>query len=105
MVTFEYWGACRLWASYRSINADISAAPGCSRYTALLRQAGVACCHPWPGAIADCFLWFLHLIGILVSMLVFFTKSNFAVGHSEGQKGKTKSNTWTNRPQYDFLIS
>jgi hypothetical protein len=26
-----------------------AAAPGCSRYTALLRRAGVACCHPWPG--------------------------------------------------------
>jgi hypothetical protein len=25
-----------------------TAALGCSRYTALLRRAGVACCHPWP---------------------------------------------------------
>ncbi|MBK8686703.1 MAG: hypothetical protein IPN26_17905 [Bacteroidetes bacterium] len=35
-------------------------------------------------------------------MLVFFTKSNFAVGHSQGQKGMTKSNTSTNWLQYDF---
>jgi len=29
------------------------AAPGCSRYTALLRRAGVASYHPWPGALQN----------------------------------------------------
>ena len=33
-----------------------------------------------------------------------FLNPNFAIGHNQGQKGKRKSNTSTNWPQYDFLI-